>query len=304
MFTRPVLPAKGTIGIVSPGMGVAAADLAEAKARLEKAGYSVVVHPQNYLSMGDFAGPDAARIEALMDMFADRTIDAIMCARGGVGCFRDLDALDYDFIKKNPKPFIGMSDVTVLLQALTQRTGMVTFHGPMAWHCAKAQDNQAVADSVQLALDVLEGQGQTYRFADAVCLRAGAAEGPLWGGCLALLQTMIGTPYEVPTEGALLFVEDYAEPLYKIDRMLGHLRQSGRLDNIKGAMIGQFTGRPADETPYGIDLREIVMEHLPPDVPIAMNVPCGHIDFNVTLPIGLKAYLTVTPQGSELSFAT
>src|SRR6202012_3946472 len=121
----------GTIGVVSPARWAKPEYIDAGKRLLKKHGFEVVVHAQNYLKEGQLGGSDAARAEAIMDMFLDRTIDAVICARGGTRSLRLVDKLDYKLIKRNPKPFIGFSDITVLLQAITRRCGFATYHGPM-----------------------------------------------------------------------------------------------------------------------------------------------------------------------------
>ena len=129
-FPPPLKPG-GSIGVISPGRWPKPEWIDKGKALLKKHGYQVVVHAQNYHKEGQLGGPDAVRAEAIMDMFMDRTIDAVICARGGTGSLRLLDKLDYKVIKKNPKPFMGYSDITVLLQSITKKCGFVTYHSPM-----------------------------------------------------------------------------------------------------------------------------------------------------------------------------
>lgn len=293
----PLLPLGGTVGIVSPGAWVEPACLDAMKAFLEREGHPTVVHPQNYLRAGALAGSDAARAEALMDAFCDTTLDAIVCARGGEGCFRLLDRLDYDLIRAHAKPFVGFSDITTLLHVFWKKCGFTTFHGPMPMNAENPHNDPR---TFPLLLEVLHKGAKTYRFDEAVCVRGGAADGYLTGGCLSLLQTLLGTPNDTPTEGALLFIEDVGEPLYRIDRMLGHLRAAGKLKGLRGLIAGPFL-EISDKDRYGLSLRDILLEAAPEDVPVVMNVPCGHGDFNITLPLGVKAYLTVTPQGTELA---
>jgi len=305
----PLLPPKGTVGLVAPSRWPSKLMIDSTVAMLEARGYEVVVHDQCYLHNGTLAGSDAARAEALGDMFADRTIDAVLCARGGSGCMLVLDRIDYELIRANPKPLIGMSDNTALLQAITGQTGMVTFHGPVAYHFQPEHYEAATEHD----LFTMIGNGKAPRVLSYPMVeveRAGKAEGRLVGGNLSLLQSLIGTAYDWSAEGAVLFIEDVREPLYRIERMMAHLRLAGKFEGVRAVLVGEMVGvlneknvaSAADgDTPYGRTLKEVMLKHLPPEIPVGFNFPCGHGRYITTWPVGAAVQVNLTAHASEIS---
>jgi muramoyltetrapeptide carboxypeptidase len=306
-FPSPLKPGA-VIGIVSPGSAGPRDVIIKGRRILEKRGYKVVVHPQNYLRDGQLAGSDKKRAAAIMDMFEDPAIDAIMCARGGNGSIRVLDKLDYKRIGRHPKPFIGFSDITVFLQAIRRKCGFVTYHGPMLVSLAGTSDPRTIGDLFR----VIEAgkHGLTMRFPRVVGARPGTAEGELVGGNLTLLQTLIGTPYEWPDKDIILFIEDVDEVLYRIDRMLNHLRLAGKLKKLRAILIGDMVNVPDGESsfmrkgerPYGRSLQEIVRDNVPPHIPVGIGFPCGHGRYLTTLPIGARVKVEIDRRGTKLSF--
>lgn len=256
---------------------------------------------------GYLAGTDAERLADLNAALTDPGIDAVWCIRGGYGMTRILDAVDFDGFARRPKPVIGFSDITVLLAALHQRTGVVTFHGPVARHSMTAF-TQAHFERVLFGT----GSGPLGRLPqpDAVLvptthrimtLRGGVAEGPLQGGNLSLLQCLLGTPYLPDLDGALLFLEDVGEEVYRVDRMLSHLRLAGALGRLAGVIVGRFTemGRRGADGALGFD--QVLATYLEPlGIPVAHGFPIGHVDDQWTLPIGVPARLDATAGEVEL----
>ena len=307
----PLLKQDGTIGIVAPSRWPEPAWIKTGRTLLEKRGYKVVVHPQCSLKKGELAGGDQQRADALMDMFTDRTIDAIICARGGTGANRMVDLLDFKTIKKNPKPLVGFSDVTVLLNAITQKCGSVTYHGPMIVSLAK---NNIATNLDDLLVVIGEGKAKhSLDYPDAICTRTGKVSGSLVGGNLTLLQSLLATDYEWSAKGGILFIEDIDEPLYKIDRVMQQLRLAGKLKGLRGLIVGDFLGLSATENgfafgklvnaknTYGLNLVEI-MQNVVPDVPVCFNFPCGHGKNLTTLPLGAKVKANFTKRGVNIAF--
>jgi muramoyltetrapeptide carboxypeptidase len=297
----------GTIGIVAPACWAKPAWIVSGKKFLEKHGYKVVVHPQNYLRQGQLAGNDTARANALMDMFANPDINAVMCARGGYGAIRLLDLLDYKLIKHNQKPFIGFSDITVLLNTIAKRCGIITYHGPMITNFVRQHHRRTVEDF----LNLLQKNKRDYIFPQIDCVRAGQAQGKIAGGNLMLLQSMIGTPDDWSGKNTILFVEDVDEPLYKIDRLLCHLRRAGNFEGLRAVLVGEMVDVSDSKTgfvrkgekPYGRDLQEIFLDNLPPTIPLCFNFPCGHGRYLTTLPIGAKATVNLSKRGARLRYS-
>lgn len=304
----PFLPDKGTVGIVAPSCCAEREWLDSMQAMFMRRGYEVVIHEQCYLRDGTLAGSDAARAEAINDMFADSTIDAIFCARGGSGSILLLDRLDYELIRENPKPYVGFSDSTAIVNALASRAGMVAFHGPMGWNFSSAQYERATEDDLFAML--AEGRGPTRRvsFPQARLAREGKAEGHLVGGNMSLLQALIGTPYDWSGQDAILFIEDVEEPLYKLERTLAHMRLAGKFDGVRAVLVGEMVGilddkpdlDPKEHTRYVYSFDELVLKHVPPDIPVAFNIPCGHGRHIATFPIGAKVQVQLTPSHSEM----
>ena len=299
----PLLRPKGTIGIVAPSRWPRADMLERTSVHFEQRGFEVVVHVQCFLQHGTLAGSDAARAEALNDMFADATIDAIVCARGGSGAMLMLDRVDYELIRANPKPLVGSSDVTALLQAITGHTGVVTYHGPMCFHFLPERYESYTEDDLfyMLTGDPTE---RRLRFPMVEVERAGVAEGRLVGGNLTMLQALIGTPYDWSGEGAILFIEEVNEPLYRIERMMAQLRLAGKFEGLRAVLVGEMVGIPEEkpedmeqgDCPYGRSVKEILLKHLPPEIPIGFNYPCGHGRYLTTFPVGACVRVTLTPQ--------
>jgi muramoyltetrapeptide carboxypeptidase len=305
-FPPPLKPGD-TIGVVSPGRWPRPEIIAKAKIFLEKQGYTVVVHAQNYLQDGQLAGTDAARAEAIMDMFADRTIDAVICARGGTGTIRLLDKLDYKMIKRNPKPFIGFSDITFLLQSISRKAGTVAYHGPVLWNFTLDETKQHTAEDMFAVV----GSTKTTRlsYSGVECIRAGRAEGILTGGNITLLTRMIGTPYDWSAKDGILFIEDTDEVIYKLAEKLQHMKLAGKFDGVAAVIVGEMVDIADGETgfarknekPYGKSLREILLDVLPSNIPLCLNFPCGHGHYNTTLPVGAPVKLALSARGAELT---
>ena len=303
----PLLRPKGTIGLVAPSRWPRKDMLEETIKHLDARGYEVVVHDQCYLQNGTLAGSDSARAEALNDMFADSTIDAILCARGGSGSLLILDRLDYELIRANPKPFIGSSDVTALLQAIACRTGVVTYHGPMCFNFLPERYEKYTEEDL---LYMISGEQieRRLRFSMVEVERSGEAEGRLVGGNLSLLQSLIGTPYDWTGDGAILFIEDVNEPLYNIERMMAHLRFAGKFEGVRAVLVGEMVGIPEEkpedmpvgDCPYGRDFKEIILKHLPAEIPVGFNYPCGHGQYLTTFPIGACVRVTIKPNFCDM----
>jgi muramoyltetrapeptide carboxypeptidase len=243
-----------------------------------------------------------------MDMFKDRKIDAIMCARGGTGSIRLLDKLDYKLIKKNAKPFIGFSDITFLLQAINRQCGFPTFHGPLMWNFAHDYNKRTATDLLELLQN--KDKKFTQHFSNVECVRAGTASGILTGGNITMLQRLIGTSYEWQSKGAILFIEDVDEVIYKLAEKLQHMKLAGKFDGVKAVIVGEMIDiadgesgfARKGEAPYGRSFRDILLDVLPKDIPLCFNFPCGHGKYLTTLPVGAKTKLVLNAKGAELTF--
>jgi muramoyltetrapeptide carboxypeptidase len=290
----PALRLGDTVGIVAPASNVKCGDLEAGCEGLRRAGY----RPFYFASILDqdlyFAGSVQRRAQELEEMFSREEVCAIVCARGGYGANYLLEALNLEKIKSNPKIFVGYSDLTALLTYFTDAAGLVTFHGPMV-----AKD-WALNDGVDMASwqAALAGAGawEINQSADSRTrgLVEGAAEGILYGGCLSILAASLGTPYEIKTEGAILFLEDVAAKPFQIDRMLMQLKLAGKLDEVRGIVFGEMRDCLQNAS-QGYSLEEVVLRIVGElGVPVAYGLRSGHVTAgNITLPIGVRAGLTV-----------
>jgi muramoyltetrapeptide carboxypeptidase len=297
----PAVRSGDTVGIVAPASNVKRADLEAGCEGLRRAGYRPFYFDSIFDQELYFAGSVQRRAHELEAMFAREDVKAIVCARGGYGANYLLEALDLEKIKSHPKIFVGYSDLTALLTYFSDVGGFVTFHGPMvakdwahedgvhlaSWHAALAANT-----SWKLGLDTASG---------VTGLVDGAAEGILYGGCLSILVASLGTPYEIRTEGTILFLEDVAAKPYQIDRMLMQLKLSGKLATVRGIIFGEM--RDCVQTAnQGYKVEEVVLRIVGDlGIPVAYGLRSGHVTAgNITLPIGVNAGLTVRNGRVEL----
>lgn len=286
-MTKPKRLVEGaTIGIVNPAYWLEPERMERAVGVFEDLGYEIVCGESTRLKEHKCAGSPEARAADIMAMFENSSVDAIICARGGYGANRVLPLLDYDIIRENPKIFVGYSDITGLLASMAQRSNLVTFHGPMLTTFGK----QTLSYNLETLQRALSGADNIEIHSPAGCrartLRPGQASGQLWGGNLVLIIERLATQGQLDLDGAILFVEDIGEYLYKFDRMMLHLKRSGSLDGIRGLIVGEMVEMEDTDEPFGKSIDEIVLDVCGDlDIPIISNFPCGHGDYQATLPV-------------------
>ena len=281
----PRLEPGARIGIVAPAGSVEQAALEAGIAALRAEGFEVEIGAHVLARDGYLAGAAAERAADLLEFFRRGDIAAILCARGGFGSIQLLPHLSAE-LAKYPKIFAGYSDITILLNWLCQSCGMVTFHGPMV---ADDLAGGLSADSRAQFWPILSGLRRDWSIGLAETIRPGLAVGEMIGGCLSLLVTTLGTPYEIDTRGKLLFLEDVGEAPYRIERMLTHLKMAGKLDRPAGVVFGDFTNC-RDGGPRGI--KEIIADvFYDAAYPVATGMRAGHGQENLTLPFGVKMRL-------------
>lgn len=295
-----------TVGLVLPASAAFEHDdIILAKDQLEAMGLRVVIAPHAYDRHGYFAGRDRDRADDINRMFADDEIDGIVCYTGGWGSPRVLPYLDYDLIARKPKVFVGFSDITALLNAIHQRTGLVTFHGPVGGsnidpyslesfrRVIMTPEAPGVLPSPQKKPTELVDRGNRI-----LRLSPGRASGRLAGGNLTLVAALMGTPYELDTDGAILFLEDIREDIYRIDRMLTQLALGGKFDRMAALAFGRCTD--CRYTGPSFSLEDVLRDRFGSlRKPAISGLSFGHIEQKMTIPVGVRG--TVDAEAGTLS---
>lgn len=282
-----------TIGILAPA-GPARGNLKKITNAIERYGYKVKIGASCYLSHnGYLAGPDEIRARELENMFKDKSVDVIMCLRGGYGTTRILDMIDYNIIKNNPKIFIGFSDITALHIVFNQQCGLVTYHGLMAQSSPDWDEFSYIslinALNFENKLEIKNPKDKNI-----YTLNRGIAKGKIVGGNLSLIVASLGTKYEIDTKNKILFIEEIGEYTYRVDRMLTHLYHAGKFSDCNGIIFGDFKdcrkSNDEDTAIYKL-LKEISKKC---NKPAIYNLKSGHCMPMVTLPMGLECKMDAT----------
>ncbi len=299
---KPACLRKGaTIGVVSPSSFSEPFGLSQGVSFLRECGYKVVLGQctKRLTRKGLMSGPDEARASELESMFADESVDAIFCSRGGYGAMRILPLLDFGVVKDNPKIFMGYSDITTLHIAISQRTGLVTFHGPSVEGFAgdaPEKDPPAGKENFERALKLLstaEPWGRIENPPKGMLLRTivpGKAKGTLIGGNLSMVTHTLGTEDSIDTKGRILFLEEVYVSEYDVERLLTHLHLAGKFDGVKGIVFGQVSKFHKREEPTP-SLEEVLQDRIGclKDVPSFTGLCCGHGMIKLVVPEGIKA---------------
>ncbi len=286
----PRLGSGDRIGVVAPAGPVREEALERGLATLRGRGYEVVEGAHLRQRAGYLAGSDRDRLADFNMMIRDPRVRAVWYARGGYGSARIVEGLDFAALRRRPKALIGYSDATVLHAALWRRARLASYYAP---NISEVGDPARYdARSLWGFLEGGEDAEIDLPLGKATVLRGGRAEGVLLGGCLSLLVSLVGTPWALPDAGAIFFWEEVGEEPYRIDRMLGHLRQSGSLARIAAMIVGQTVGCEAKDSANAVPLREIVRRHLEAArIPVLVGVPAGHGPGKLTLPLGRRVRL-------------
>lgn len=284
MKTKCLIPSNlipgDTIGIAAPASPFDIEFFYRGTDVLKDMGFNVRIPDDVFAKKGYLAGSDRHRAESLNRLFADTDIKAIICAKGGFGSVRILGFLDFETIRKNPKIFVGFSDVSALMWALYSRCWLVTFHGPVITTLGNAdQETKDALLSLLLSDFMLEIKAE-----NGITVRGGSASGPLAGGNLSTLCHLVGTPFAPVFRGHILFLEDRGEPSYKIDRMLFQMKLAGCFDGLAGLILGDFQDCGRTEEIFKI-VNNIFKEY---DIPILAGFEAGHGKRNLTVPMGLE----------------
>jgi muramoyltetrapeptide carboxypeptidase len=283
---------------VAPASALTAAEVRAAVKNLGKRGFKVKVEHSGK-RRGYLAASDEGRAAALNRLIHDPDVKAIICLRGGYGSPRILDRVDYAALAQHPKIIVGYSDITALLIAVRQRTGLVTFHGPMGKelsakrglsHFTNKYYWEALGNPATPLLTDWGGE-RSGGIRAPITIVGGEAEGVLVGGNLSVICSTVGTPYEIDTRDSILFLEEVAEKPFRIDRMLNQLRLAGKLKQARGILLGAFRGCQARDAGE-IALSDIFIDYFAPlGVPVLYEFPAGHVPDHVILPFGVKMRL-------------
>ncbi|TAL71094.1 MAG: LD-carboxypeptidase [Bacteroidetes bacterium] len=242
-----------------------------------------------------FSASDSERANEFMGYIKDKSVDCILCARGGYGSMRILPLLDFELIRQNPKIIIGFSDITILINSILGRSSLATFHGAIG-------STYFQQYSVDITKKLIFANGKfvpiKITFPSVQQLTSGVAEGRLVGGNLTMLISTLGTPYEIDTKEKILLIEEVQEEPYKIDKMLSHLWLANKLQDAAGIVIGNMQNIDAKRNffpDYSFTIREVIESRIKPlNIPSIIGLPFGHYDNRLLLPLGAKAELNAS----------
>lgn len=294
----PYLQKGDKVIVVSPSSKIDQSFLKGAKKRLESWGLKVVMGKHAGSSSGRYAGTIRQRLKDMQDAMNDPKAKAILCSRGGYGAVHLMDKIDFTAFREHPKWLIGFSDITAL-HNLFQKNGFASLHSLMARHLTVEPED----DPCSLHLrEILFGNLPVYTCEKHKLNKQGTAQGILRGGNMAVAYGLRGTPYDIPAEGTVLFLEDVSERPHAIERMMYNLKLGGVLDKLSGLIIGQFTEYEEDRSlGKGLyaALADLVKEY---DYPVCFNFPVGHVTANLPLINGAQVEFTVGKKKVELKF--
>lgn len=300
----PYLKKGDLIGISSPAGYITMEDVQPAIQKLKEWGFNVKVGSTIGKKDFTFGGTDEERAKDFQQLLNDKNIKAILCARGGYGIVRIIDTIDFTKFIQKPKWILGFSDATVLHSHINKNFGIASIHSKMCnsfpadWFMADAVQRETI-DSIRKCIS---GEKMQYEFPANTKNKTGIAEAVLTGGNLKTIESLAGSKSDINTTGKILFVEDTGEYLYSIDRMFWNLKRSGKLDKLKGLIIGGFKNKKDDEgDEFGKTLEDIVLEKTKEfKYPVCFDFPVGHQKNNVALKCGVRHRLKVTTDGCLL----
>lgn len=271
-----------TIGIAAPSSPFDRTKFMKGVHALRHLGFKVFYRDDIFDQNRYLAGTDKRRAEEFVSLLRDKDMAAVMFARGGYGSQRIIPLLDPKVIREHAKPVIGCSDLTSLLTFLRQVCNCPTFYGPVITQIGHSKE-PVIVESLMRALTA-KGPMGLMPMKEAHTIKQGEAKGPIVGGCLALINSSMGTPYELDTEGSILFIEERNEKVYVLDRMLTQLKNSGKIAVARGIIFGAII--PPKEEPYDPEtmIRDVLGDF---KGPIVTGFPAGHCDEFVTLPLGV-----------------
>lgn len=292
MIKPKALKRGDTIGIVAPASNIKKDLLEQGCQELEALGFKTYFRPDIVSSFRYFSGTRERRTAEFLEMLHSPDIHAIFCARGGYGSGQLIPSLDPDFFRANAKIVNGSSDITILLNWI-ERTGVVSFHGPMV--ATAIREGRSAYDRA-VFVDLLQGKALVeFPTNETRVVRPGVGEGRLIGGCLSLVVATLGTRHEIDTDDAIVVLEDLDTKPYQIDRMITHLKQAGKFDGVRGVIFGEMLNC-AQHANQGYTLEEVLLDLLDEySFPILFGFATGHTSRpNVMVPFGVRARLDLT----------
>lgn len=291
MLAPPVLKRGDKIGIVSTARKITVSEIKPALDKIHSWGFEIATGKNLFNEYNQFAGTDAERAADFQDMLHDGSVKAILCARGGYGTIRIIDKIDFTGFAKKPKWLIGFSDVTVLHSYFHHVLHCETIHAAMPVNFPA----NGIENETTLSLHrILNGGQIKYEIPAHPLNITGCTDGELVGGNLSILYSLRGTPWDIDTSGKVLFIEDLDEYLYHVDRMMMNLKHGGKLNNLKGLIVGAMTEMKDNTVPFGKNAYEIIYDAVKEyNYPVLFDFPAGHVPVNHALVFGRKARLVV-----------
>ncbi|MDA3880198.1 MAG: LD-carboxypeptidase [Prolixibacteraceae bacterium] len=290
MQIPPFLNSGDVVGIVSTASKIEPDVVKRVVALLENMGYVVRIGNNVFAKHNQFAGTDVQRTADLQRMFDDADVRAVFCSRGGYGTLRTLQNLSWHGFEAHPKWVVGFSDVTVLHSALNKKK-IASVHGVMPKYFTS---NNEPSHSFRTLMNTLTGKSNEYAVPASEYNIKGTAKAELVGGNLSILMSLRGTPYDIDPRGKILFIEDLAEYYYHIDRIMMNLKTGGMLSQLKGLIVGGFTGLLDNDISFGYSVHEIILDAVKSyGYPVAFNFPAGHQSENYSMKMGCDAQLEV-----------
>ena len=295
LLLPPAVREGTTIGITAPASPTSPWEIRHSVRMFKRMGFKVIVGDtieKRKSSARYLSAPDEERADEFMNFVNDPEVGCILCGRGGYGSMRILSMIDYDAIRRNPKPIVGFSDITALLNAIFRKTNLVTFHGPVAiidFNSFTKKHFFEILYEKQLKSPI------EVKYPQAETLIPGSAMGKLAGGNLSMLISTLGTEYEIDTDGSIFFIEEVSEHAYKIDRMLTQLILAGKFKNVKAVIFGYFKGLNSRRPFYpggSFTIKEVLENRIKPlGIPSVIGMPIGHTSNKLTVPIGINAFV-------------
>lgn len=308
--TKPSRLKRGdTIALVTPGSYITAQEKEESINNIQRLGFNLVYSDRLMQKNGYFSATDEERAKDLNEMFGRKDVQGIMCARGGYGCARILPYLDYDLIEDNPKALIGFSDVTALQYAIFKNSGLITFHGPVSistFSNFSVKNFESVLINPTFELDLINSTTENnFNPYDITVISEGISEGELAGGNLSICVSLIGTEYDLDYSDKIIFLEEFLEEPYRVDRMLTQMIQAGKFENAAGIALGVFKlCEPNKNNPAfngSFSLMEVLKDRLGNlGIPVIYGLSFGHVADKFTLPFGGRAELNTETKRIKL----